>query len=106
LNTYLPGRIRSALELELIKQAIDFSAIEDQRGALVKGRQSRAPVRVERATLDADVGNGIGISKTSVHRNLWCKEFGRILHRQRQTKRAGPLSSCIKHRAKRDPGQR
>lgn len=65
------SRIRSALELELIKQAIDFSAIEDQRGALGKRGQSRAPMRVECAALDADIRNRIGIGKTSVHLNLW-----------------------------------
>lgn len=62
----------------MIEQAIQLSAIEDQRSALGKGCQSRAPVRVERAALDADVGNRIGISKTSVHRNLLRKESGRV----------------------------
>lgn len=64
-------RIRDALELELIKQAIQLSAIEDQRSALGKCGQARAPVRVERASLDAHIGDGIGIGKASVHRNLW-----------------------------------
>jgi hypothetical protein len=32
-------------------------------------------MRVERAPLDADVGNGIRIGETSVHRNLCGKQF-------------------------------
>ena len=45
----------SALRLELVEKVTELEAIEDDRGALADRGQARAPMRVERAPLHANV---------------------------------------------------
>ena len=48
---------------EFLEQAIEVLHVEDQAHALGDGHQARTPHFIEGATLDADIGHGLGIGE-------------------------------------------
>lgn len=53
--------------LELVEEPVEVDLVEDQAAALAHGHQARAPVVVEGAALDADVGDRLGVGESAFH---------------------------------------
>lgn len=66
------ARIRHSRQLvfELIKERVELDAIKDDAGALLHRVQPRAPLRVEGAALDADVGHCFCVGEAAFHGHL------------------------------------
>jgi hypothetical protein len=57
----------SGLTLEVLEEAIELFAIENDAGALVHRHQQRTPLRVEGAALHANVGDRFGVAEPPLH---------------------------------------
>jgi hypothetical protein len=59
---------KRGLVLPRVEEAIDLVAIEYQAGALTHRAQEGAPTLVEGTAFDADIGDGLGVGHSALHR--------------------------------------
>jgi hypothetical protein len=68
LSAVVRGAAGAALAgLELVEEAVEVVAVEDQAAALSHRDQARAPVLVEGAALDADVLQRFVVGESALH---------------------------------------
>lgn len=70
-------RLAGGVRLELVEQAVEVAHVEDDAAPLGDADQARAPLLVEGAALDADVGHGLGVVQASAR---GCAGDHRALH--------------------------